>query len=75
MGTRAGEPVAGHSPQRANPEAVFQLRYFHCWIAVVRRILGTLMEVSLRAYRGQRSACAQGRAILRLPGRQALPSC
>jgi hypothetical protein len=71
MGTRAGKPVASRSSQTANPEAVFQLRYFHCWVAVVRRILGTLME--LRAVVRNVAPCAQGRAILRLPGKQALP--
>jgi hypothetical protein len=43
---------------------------------VVRHILGPLTEISLRAYRAQRSAlCAKAGYFCGLPGRRALPQC
>jgi hypothetical protein len=76
MGTRPEQAAADHSSQAANPEAVFPLRHFHRWIAVVRHILGPLTEISLRAYRAQRSAlCAKAGYFCGLPGRRALPQC
>ena len=41
-GTWPEQAAAHHSSQAANHEAVFPLRHFHCWIAVVRCILGPL---------------------------------